>query len=59
MTCPTGKRTFDTRAQARARRKQFPGTPRRAYYCSACSGWHLGRRSRPIKRGVAPNRDAT
>jgi hypothetical protein len=59
MTCPTGKRTFDTRAQARDLRKHHPGSSRRAYFCDYCAGWHLGRLTRPIKRGVAPNRDAT
>lgn len=59
MTCPTGKRTFDTRAQARTVRKRHPDAPRRAYYCHACTGWHLGRLTRLVKHGIAPNRDAT
>ncbi|MHB1164540.1 MAG: hypothetical protein ACYC3K_04795 [Candidatus Nanopelagicales bacterium] len=58
MTCPTGKRTFDTRAQARALRKRHPDAPRRAYYCHACTGWHLGRLSRPVKHGTATDQQA-
>ena len=57
MTCPSGKRTFDSRAQARALRKQHPGTPRRAYFCNACAGWHLGRLTRPVKHGTATSQD--
>ncbi len=51
MTCPTGKRVFDTRADARRARKRYPGAPRRAYPCDLCGGWHLGRLTRTAKRG--------
>jgi predicted RNA-binding Zn-ribbon protein involved in translation (DUF1610 family) len=49
--CPTGKRAYDTRGQARAMRRHYPGTPRRAYKCPACGHWHLGRLSRAAKHG--------
>jgi hypothetical protein len=51
MRCPTGKRTFDSRADARAVRKRHPGAPRRAYPCDLCGGWHLGRLTRAAKHG--------
>jgi hypothetical protein len=52
MSCPTGKRPYDTRAQARSTRKRFPGAPRRAYRCPTCDRWHLGRLPQTIKHGV-------
>ncbi len=51
MTCPNGKRVFDTRADARAVRKRYPGAARRAYPCNLCGGWHLGRLTRAVKSG--------
>lgn len=52
MTCLTGKRIYDTRAQARAMRKRYPGAARRAYPCDRCGGWHLGRLTRSTKQGA-------
>lgn len=59
MSCPTGKRVYDSRAQARAMRKRYPGSARRAYPCDACGGWHLGRLSRPAKHGLDNRRPVT
>lgn len=52
MTCPTGKRMFETRADARRVRKRYPGASRRAYQCTLCGGWHLGRLTRAAKHGA-------
>jgi hypothetical protein len=51
MRCPTGKRPYDTRAQARLCRKRYPGAARRAYRCPHCDQWHLGRLPQTIKHG--------
>ena len=51
MTCPTGKRPYDTRAQARLSRKRYPGAARRAYRCPHCDRWHLGRLPQALKHG--------
>ena len=51
MSCPTGKRCYDTRAEARSTRKRYPGASRRAYRCPHCDRWHLGRLPRAIKHG--------
>jgi hypothetical protein len=55
--CPTGKRAYDTRAQARATRKQYPGPARRAYLCAACDRWHLGRLGRDAKHGITTTKE--
>ena len=51
MTCPTGKRAYSSRADARAMRRRYPGAPRRAYLCEQCRSWHLGRLTRAAKNG--------
>ncbi len=51
--CPTGKRGYATRRDARAMRRHHPGAPRRAYKCRACGHWHLGRLTQDAKHGQA------
>ena len=51
MTCPTGKRGFPTRADARRMRRRYPAVTRRAYLCADCGQWHLGRLSLAAKHG--------
>lgn len=52
MTCPTGKRGYPTRAQARHMRRHYPSIARRAYLCADCGQWHLGRLSLAMKHGA-------
>lgn len=59
MSCPSGKRSYDTRAQARATRKRYPGAARRAYHCTACDGWHLGRLTQHAKHGTSKEEVST
>ena len=49
--CPTGKRGYATRREARAMRRHHPGSSRRAYKCPACGHWHLGRLTQSTKHG--------
>ncbi|MBK9740974.1 MAG: hypothetical protein IPO93_16075 [Actinobacteria bacterium] len=58
MTCPTGKRPYDTRAEARATRKQPPGPARRACLCVHCRHWRLGRLGRAAKRDITTKETA-
>ena len=51
MTCPTGKRSYETRVEARQARRKYPGEARRAYTCDQCGTWHLGRLKRALKMG--------
>lgn len=52
--CPTGKREFHARADAKAAAKshRHVGDHVRPYQCSECGRWHLGHMPQQVLRGV-------
>lgn len=58
MTCPTGKRVVDSRAEARAVSHRYPGTQRGAHSCDTIAVGHPARWTRPIKHGTTLSREA-
>ena len=55
--CSSGKRAFNTRADARAvaSRRRRKGVPRLSVYlCEECQKYHMGHLPRPVVRGEVP-----
>ncbi len=50
--CPTGKRAFQSRRDAKkARRLTKRGDGLSTYKCTLCPGWHNGHLAHDVKRG--------
>jgi len=55
--CPTGKRGYFTRADARAAKRTHANKGLSVYECPACHDWHLGHLPRKVRRGEITRAD--